>query len=291
MKRFFHIFVAAICTAAFCACTTAEVKKDIAVQLYSVRDLIGSPEKYAANHEAVLAELASYGYTAVEAANYSDGKFYGVSPEQFRSDVEAAGMKVLSSHCGKELSPEELASGDFTESMKWWDLCIAAHKAAGMQYIVTPWMRVPSSLKDLQTYCDYYNAIGKKCAENGMGYGYHNHDHEFVKVEGETMYDYMISHTDAEYVFFQMDVYWAVIGNASPVDYFTAYPGRFKVLHIKDNKEIGQSGMVGFDAIFNSFAVSGTEDYSVEVERYSTDEVMGSMKASADYLIAAPFVK
>ena len=41
-----------------------------------------------------------------------------------------------------------------------------------------------------------------------------------------------------------------VMGKASPVDYFKKYPGRFRLLHIKDRREIGQSGMVGFDAIF-----------------------------------------
>lgn len=57
------------------------------------------------------------GYTSIEAASYNDGKFYGNTPEEFRRDVEAVGMKVLSSHCGKGLSDEELASGDFSESM------------------------------------------------------------------------------------------------------------------------------------------------------------------------------
>ena len=122
-------------------------------------------------------------------------------------------MKVLSSHCGKGLSDEELASGDFSESMKWWDQCIAAHKEAGMEYIVTPYLSVPKTLKDLQTYCDYYNEVGKHCQAAGLKYGYHNHAHEFQKVEDkELMLDYMLQHTNPEYVFFQMDVYWITVG-------------------------------------------------------------------------------
>lgn len=34
------------------------------------------------------------------------------------------------------------------------------------------------------------------------------------------------------------------------MDYMKKYRGRFEILHIKDKNEIGQSGMVGFDAIF-----------------------------------------
>ena len=232
------------------------------------------------------------GYTAVEAASYSDdGKLYGQDPAQFKADVEAAGMKVLSSHCNKYLTEQEIRTGDFSEALKWWDTCIAAHKAAGMKYLVMPYLGVPSTVKELQAYCDYFNQVGKKCQENGIKFGYHNHAHEFQKVENkEVMYDYMLQHTDPELVFFEMDVYWTVMGHASPVDYFKKYPGRFKVLHIKDEREIGQSGMVGFDAIFKNAGTAGVENIVVEVERYSYDDVARSIKESIDYLEAAPFV-
>ena len=158
------------------------VKKEISVQLYSIRSVIGNPELYAQNHEEAFKALAEMGYTSVEAACYSDGKLYGVDPEQYKADLEAAGLKSLSTHIGHNLSDEELASGDFTESMKWWDQAIAAHKAAGCKYIVCPSFKVPETLAGLKTYCDYFNAIGAKCRENGMLFGYHNHSHEFKKI-------------------------------------------------------------------------------------------------------------
>ncbi len=262
----------------------APPKKEIALQLYSLRDDIGK------DYAGVIKKVGEMGFTAVEAANYNDGKFYGRTPAEFKADVEAAGLKVLSSHTGKQLTEKELASKDFTEAMKWWDQCIAAHKAAGMTYIVTPWMEVPKTLKDLQTYCEYYNEIGKKCKENGLKYGYHNHAHEFQKVEDVVMYDYMLENTNPEYVFFEMDVYWVVRGAASPVDYFNKYKNRFSLLHIKDNKELGQSGMVGFDAIFKNTDAAGTKYLVVEVEKYNfTPEE--SVKKSLEYLLNCPLVK
>lgn len=265
----------------------AKKKKDVTIQLYSVRDLI----KEGSDFNALLKKLAQMGYSSVEAANYNDGKFYGLAPEDFKKAVEDAGMTVLSSHCSRGLSNQELASGDFSESLKWWDQCIAAHKAAGMKYIVTPWLGVPKTVKDLQTYCNYFNEIGKRCKENGMLYGYHNHAHEFEKVEGkEVMYNYMLENTNPDYVFFQMDVYWVVRGQNSPVDYFKKYPGRFKILHIKDDRELGQSGMVGFDAIFKNAATAGVQNIVAEIERYSCP-VEESVKESIDYLLNAPFVK
>ena len=285
------VVVAAIAATACCSKKECCPKKDMCVQMYSARDIIGDPAKGKMPYDEVLKTISEMGYTAIEAANYNDGKLYGDEPEVFKQKVEAAGMKVLSSHIGRGLSPEELESGDFTAAMEWWDKAIAAHKAAGMKYMVTPGIGGQKSLKDLQTYCDYLNAVGKKCAEAGIGYGYHNHSYEFEKVEGKVMYDYMIENTDPKYVFFQMDVYWAVIGNASPVEYFQRYPGRFRMLHIKDEKEIGQSGMVGFDAIFKNAELAGLEDFVVEIERYSYDDILKSFSESAEYLLSAPFVK
>lgn len=270
-------------------------KKEVCLQLYSVRDLLNGVNKDGnadAKYTELLAQLGQMGYTSVEAANYDQGKgtFYGRTPKQFKKDIEAAGMKVLSSHTSHGLSDAELASGDFTEALKWWKKCISDHKAAGMKYIVCPWMPVPKTLVELAVYCRYYNEIGKMCKEAGMQFGYHNHKHEFQKVEDHVMYDFMIQNTDPDYVFFQMDLYWAVQGGASPVAYFKQYPNRFKMFHVKDYQEIGQSGMVGFDAIFNNAATAGLQDYVVEVEGYSMP-VVESVKQSIDYVLNAPFIK
>jgi len=261
-------------------------KKEIGLQLYSVREEISKNP----NFDQILQKIAALGYTGVEAAGYKDGKLYNLSPQEFKAKVEKTGMKVLSSHATKTLSAQELASGDFSESLKWWDECIAAHKAAGMKYIVTPWMDVPKTLKDLETQCRYLDAVGAKCRQQGILYGYHNHAHEFKKVEDKVMFDYMLEHTNPENVFFEMDVYWAVIGDVSPVDYFNKYAGRFKALHIKDHREIGQSGMVGFDAIFNNAKTGGLKYLFVELEDTRNDIYTG-LEQSIDYLKKASFVK
>jgi sugar phosphate isomerase/epimerase len=278
--------VVAVSLLAACA-TKAEnqlPKKDIALQLYSLR------EDFKTDFDAAIKATAEAGYTAIEAASYDDGKFYGKTPEDFRAAVETAGMKVLSSHTSRALSENELRTKDFSESLAWWDKTIEAHRAAGMQYIVAPWMNVPKTLADLQTYCDYYNAIGQKCKEKGLSFGYHNHAHEYTKIEDVMMYDYMLEHTNPDLVFFQMDVYWTVMGRQSPVEYFQKYPGRFTLLHIKDHKELGQSGMVGFDAIFKNTDAAGTKFLIVEVESYNYPPAE-SVKRSLDYLLACPLVK
>ena len=297
MKRLFSTFsvlaigVLSLCMVSCESKPAAPVKKNIAFQMYSVRELIGDPGKYAENHETALKALADMGYTAVEAACYGDGKLYGVEPEQFKADIEAAGMEVLSSHVGHNLNDEELASGEFPEALKWWEQCIDCHKRAGMKYIVNPGVNYPRTLAEADVICKYLNKVGEMVNAAGMQFGYHNHSHEFGRVEDKVWYDYMVEHTDADKVFFEMDVYWAVRGQVSPVAYFNKYPGRFNLLHIKDDKELGQSGMVGFDAIFNNFATSGTKYPVVELEGCNAPTILEGMKASIDYLLNADFVK
>ena len=58
-------------------------------------------------------------------------------------------------------------------------------------------------------------------------------------------------------------------GQNSPVDYFNKYPGRFTMLHIKDHREIGQRGMVGYDAIFKNTDTAGVRHIVAEIEKYS----------------------
>lgn len=272
----------------------AKPKKEVCIQLYSLRtilDGVNKDGKVSESYIKLLKDLADMGYTSVETANYDNGKFYGRTPQQFKEDCEKAGLKVLSAHTNRGLSDQELASGDFTEAMKWWKQCIADHKAAGMEYIVCPWMGVPKTMKDLLTQCKYLNEIGKLCKQSGIKFGYHNHSHEFQKVEGKTMYDVMLENTDPEYVFFEMDVFWTVWGQNSPVNYFKKYPGRFKMFHIKDYREIGQSGMVGYDAIFNNADKAGMENFVVELEQSEAPSIVDGVRISIDYLLNADFVK
>ena len=297
MRTLQTIIVLCAIAIAFPSCTqqkaVKEVKqKNIGLQLYSLREEIGENSE---NIDTVITKVAQMGYKYVEAANYADGKFYGMTPEAFKAKLAANGLYALSSHTGYPL-PDDISKTDWNKVWAWWDQCIADHKAAGMKYVITAYMPTPKTLQDLQAYCDYYNKIGEKCAAAGLQYGYHNHNFEFLTKypdgtpDGTTMYDYMISHTDPSKVFFEMDVYWVVMGGRSPVQLFKANPGRFLLLHIKDEKELGESGMLGFDAIFKNIQTAGTKYLIVEVERYDLPH-FESVQASLDYLNNADFVK
>lgn len=270
---------------------TAAVQKNIGLQMYSLRGSIGRNSE---NVDAIIKSIGEMGYKYVETASYANGKIYGLTPEEFKAKLTAAGLWALSCHTSRGLA-QDVSETKWDEVWAWWDLCIATHKAAGMKYIITPSMPGNLSIEDLQTYCEYYNKIGEKCNAAGLKFGYHNHAYEFQKIydiDGKkvAMYDYMIEHTNPANVFFEMDVYWLIKGGRTPVELFDKYPGRFLVLHIKDEAELGESGMVGFDGIFKHIATAGAKYLIVEVERYTIPEAE-SVKVSLDYLNNAPFIK
>lgn len=265
----------------FTSCSKAP-SKYIGLQLYSIRDSIGR------DVPGALAKVAGMGYKFVEPAGYSDGKLYGLEPAAFKTLCETNGIGLISSHTGQAL-PD---SANMQAAMAWWDACIEAHSAAGVKYLVQPFMGASAyrSLDTLKMYCDYFNMIGEKCKAKGIKFGYHNHDREFSTVlDGQTVYDFLLQNTDPEKVIFELDLYWCVVGGKNPVDYFNKYPGRFELWHIKDKEEVGASGKMDFASIWAAAAKSGMKYGIVEVEEYNFDQFTSCAK-SIDFLNSASYV-
>jgi sugar phosphate isomerase/epimerase len=256
---------------AFYSCTTTP-RKNIGLQLYSIRDSIMK------DVPAAVAKVGKMGYKFVEPAGYGDGKFYGMEPAAFKTLCKSNGLEIISSHTGQVL-PD---SANMTKTI-----------AAGAKFLVQPFMggEAYRSLDTLKLYCDYFNKIGEKCKAKGLRFGYHNHDKEFsTKLDGQTIYDFMLTNTDPEKVMYEMDLYWTVKGGANPVDYFNKYPGRFELWHIKDKAEIGGEGtMMDFANIWASEAKSGMQYGVVEVEEYNFDQFTSCQK-SIDFLNTASYV-
>ena len=267
------------------SCSQCCKEKYIGLQLYSVRDDINKDLK------GTIEKVGQMGYKFAEAAGYSDGKFYGMEPEAFKTLLNENGMDFIGSHAGIHLTDEE---GSFEKAMTWWDECIDAHKRAGVKYIVKPSMGgYPyQSLEALKQNCDYFNAVGEKCNAAGLRFGYHNHSNEFKTMEGtETViYDFMLENTDADKVMFQLDLYWIYKGGKNAVDYFNKYPGRFENFHMKDEAELGASGKVDFEAALANADKAGVQYLVVEVERYNFEPLV-SVQKSFDYLNNAEFVE
>lgn len=264
------------------SCKEQKPQKFIGIQLYSLRDTINK------NVEGTIENLGKMGYKFVESYGYNDGKFFGLAPADFKALCEKNGLQFLSSHTGMP-APD---SAKWDSAMIWWDKCIDAHVAAGVKYIVQPYMTDTAykSLSGLKLYCKYFNAVGEKCNAKGIRFGYHNHDKEFAQIDSVTIYDYLLQNTDPSKVAMELDLWWIYKGGKNAVDYFNKYPGRFELFHVKDQKELGASGLMDFKTVFENAQKAGLKYSIVEVEEFDMPPFEG-LKASLDFLEKAEYVK
>jgi sugar phosphate isomerase/epimerase len=253
--------------------------KLIGLQLYTVRKEIEN------NLVGTLKQVAEIGYNAVELANYSNGKFYGLNPKEFKKITDDLGLKILSTH--NALNPENVQKS------------IEDCKTLGIEYVVLPFLmpNLRKSIDDYKKLCDQFNDYGGACAKAGMKFAYHNHDFEFKIIDDQIPYNILLEGTDEKVVSFEMDLYWIKKAGYDPLlDYFTNYPGRFKLWHVKDMDaksgnytEVG-AGNTDFKSIFNNASKSGMQYFFVELDN-SQRPALESIKISYDCLNKADYVR
>ena len=270
-------------------------KKKVGLQLYSLgkeltQDVPGG-----------LKKVAEIGYSTAELAGYGGGKFYGAELAEFKKMVADAGLKVTGSHVNPPV--RKYTTENKGELADFWKKAVEDHAKLGVITLVQPGQPSIESNDDAKIVCEVFNQAGEIAKAAGIKWGYHNHSGEFQKavkeedkgrrgVQGDIIYDLMLNGTDPKLVFFEMDVYWTVMGQQDPLDYFEKYAGRFPVLHIKDRSILGQSGMMNFENIFKKAYEKGLDEFYVELEgiRSGMTQFEG-VKLCFDYLNKAPFVK
>jgi sugar phosphate isomerase/epimerase len=251
--------------------------KNIGIQLVSVH------EEMQKNPKETLKYLDRMGYSYIETFVYKDRSFYGLSPLDFKKMVADNHLKFTGSMTFYDLPTNDHQA--WKKAMNWWKECIEDHKQAGVEYLTISNNQIKEikTLSELKRYAEYYTAIGKLCKERGIRFAYHNHSDEFKTVENKVVYDYFLENTDAEYVSFQADLYWMHFSQINPIDYFKKYKNRFISWHVKDYKELGQSGKMDFELYFEYAETAGVKYIVAEVEAYNYP-VWYSINAAWNYL-------
>lgn len=194
----------------------------IGLQLYTIRDAMGK------DVSGSLKKVSDIGYKYLELAAYSNGKFYGYEPSEFKKMVNDLGMETISSHAGID------ARGVSAEVAK---KMAEDHAKLGAKYCIQPWVadEARKSIASYQKMVAEWNKVSKIMKENGIQFGYHNHNFEFEAVEGKIPYfDIFMNELDKDLITFELDLFWATKAGQNPVDLFKKYPGRFQLFHMKD---------------------------------------------------------
>jgi sugar phosphate isomerase/epimerase len=262
----------------------------VGIQLYSVRDDMMKDPK------GSLAQLAKMGYVYVEHANYVDQKFYGFLAPEFRKVLDGLGLKMISGHTVMGKQHWDETKKDFSDS---WKKTVEDAAVLGQKWVISPYMdeSMRKTYDDFKKYMDVFNKSGELCKKSGMKFGYHNHDFEFSqKLNGEKIFDIIMKSIDPDLVALQLDMGNLYNGGAVALDVMNQYPGRFEIVHVKDEitaksgNEKYESTILG-EGIVNTQKVcelatskGGTRCYIIEQESYGDKTPMYCAKADLDIM-------
>lgn len=237
----------------------------VGLQLYTVRDAM------TADVRGTLKKVSDIGYKNLELAGYSNGKFYGFSPSEFKKIVTDLGMVSLSSHSAVE------SKGITVETAK---LMADAHAQLGVKYCIQPWIEeVDRNVEKYKKMIADWNKVGKVMKGVGIQFGYHNHNFEFKNTNGIVpYYDIFLKEMDADLITMELDLFWAAKAGQDPIAMFKKYPGRFQLLHFKDMRtnqppffevikddicSVGE-GVIDFKKILSAKKTAGMKYFFVE---------------------------
>jgi sugar phosphate isomerase/epimerase len=255
-----------------------DFRAPLGVQLWSFR------EQAKSDPVAMLQMVHRMGLTHVETAG-----LYDMPVGQFADAIRKANLRVTSMH----VSYDDLKNHPET--------VIANARALGVRYVGVPWYPHGSdgfTEADARRAIADFNQFGRTLKDAGLTFFYHNHGYEPVPYGDGTLLDLIIQGTDTALVKFEMDVLWTWLPAVDPVALIRKYPGRFRLMHIKDMKPglprgslsgglpaeqkavIGQ-GQVNWSDLMAAAERDGFEHYYIEDE--SPDPVTNVPK-SISYL-------
>jgi sugar phosphate isomerase/epimerase len=199
---------------------------EIGVQMYSFRNV--TPQ---VGIEAVLDMIRDMGITEIEG-----GPPANMSPQEFRRLAEARGLRIPSTGAGFDLVASDV------------EAVAERARALGARYVMVSWIPHQNGnfgLADARRAVEVFNRAGKALREHGLTLTYHFHGYELRPHEDGTLLDYIVQHTDPEYVSFQADVFWIHFGGGDVPQILRRYGNRFTTLHLKDMKAGIEKNLTG----------------------------------------------
>lgn len=258
-------------------------KAEVGLQLYSVRDDMKNDPK------GSLKKLSGMGYKVVEHAGYSDRKFYGFEPSEFKKILEDLGLKMYSGHVDFGMQAWDASKNDFTDT---WKHTVEDAAFMGQKFVITPELaeKAQKDYDTLMKVIDLWNKCGALCQKYGMKFGYHDDFSEDAVLNNMKLYDIIMKYSDPDLTIQQFDI--ANLYNAagtSPIDTIKKYPGRFPSLHVKDvlqekNKEnshdstILGKGVLDVKDVLPLAVKNGSWLMIIEQEAYQNESPMDCAK-------------
>lgn len=251
----------------------------LGLQLYTVRDLMDTPDKA----DATLKKLSEMGYSEAHTAGQ-----YGMSAEDFVNVLNKNGISIIGTHY------------DYNAILNNPEETIRVHRLWNTTNIGIGGMPMEArgDFDCLKRFIHDYNKAAEVYAKEGFKLTYHNHNFEFLRINGnKTLMDYLYEELDPTTTSFVLDTCWIHAACASLDEWMDKLAGRIDILHCKDvmlqradghlfgtMTEVG-NGLVNWKAVIEQAERIGVTHYVVEQDANFIDgDPLASAKASADYL-------
>ena len=220
----------------------------ISVQLWSLRD------DTKLDFASTVTAVAEMGFQGVETAGWGN-----LDATAGAAAIHDAGLKVSGMHVGIPALRTE-----FNRVVDEALLC-------GTEHIICPfWPKEHyRSAAACRQIGEDLAEIGSRLRNLGFQFHFHNHDGEIALVEGRRVFDWMLDAAAPQNLGCEADVYWLKVGGKDPATFIREQGRRIRLLHLKDEKEIG-TGPVDFASVFEAAeSVDSIEWYVIEVEQYN----------------------
>lgn len=245
----------------------------IGVQLYTIRDFLGTEEDVRRSFE----KLKALGYDEVQTAGcripYAD----------FGHLAKQAGLTIVGTH------------DDFQQMCNDPVAAMDKHDQLGTKNMGIGGLFVQTG-EAFDNFIATANQVARNIKERGFSFTYHNHSHEFAKIDGVVTMDRLLNGFTEDNISFVLDTYWVQHGGADVRYWIEKLAGRVDILHLKDMArgltqdkvqyitEIG-NGNLYWEGILETAFRTGVKHFVVEQDTCPGDP-FDSLKISSDYLHA-----
>lgn len=231
----------------------------IAVQVYTIRDFLKTPEDIASS----LKKLKEIGYDWVQLSGLGP-----IDDNELKKMIDGEGLGVCSTHC------KFITFRDEPQKIIDFNLLIGSKYPAGG--MVTEM----ANAEAIKEYAALANKNGKEFAKHGLTFCYHNHSWELADFGGKTGLEMVYEQTDPDYLQAEIDTYWIQHGGGDPAWWIRKLSGRMPVVHFKDmgitvEREqlfmpVGE-GNLNWQSIIAACKEAGVKWYIVEQDRCQVD--------------------
>jgi sugar phosphate isomerase/epimerase len=213
-------------------------RSNIGIQLFTIRNQVA-----ALGFEEVFRRLSEIGYREIEFAGYTaQGRRW--SNEELRRLLRRYGLRGIGSHVNY-FSTDPNAYSFVTQL----EQVLEDAEEIGLPYIGTassPGARYGETVAGYQQAAEDFNTFGAAARRHGLRFYQHNHSGEFALENGTRLYDVILGETDPRLVFFEMDIFWAYVGQSrfpgfKPHEYPWSMPERFPLFHVKDGLDFSNA--------------------------------------------------